>query len=204
MQKNSNRATVKNVPIKETKSLWSEAYEWVDSAVLTVVILLLVFTFLFRQVKIEGDSMNPTLKTEERVIVSDAFYTPEYGDIVVISGEVLSDRPIIKRVIATEGQWLQIKNGNVYVGEESDLLFRVSDEFIDEDVETSSIIGGYEGFDFSNPIQVPDNHVFVLGDNRHDSLDSRAAGIIGFVDCRQILGKALYRVYPFDKIGSIY
>lgn len=204
MQKNSNRDTFKNTTIKETKSFWSEAYEWIDSAVITVMILLLVFTFLFRQVKIEGDSMNPTLETEERVIVSDVFYSPQYGDIVVISAEILNDKPIIKRVIATEGQWLQIKNGHVYVGEESDRLFRVSDEFIEPDVDTWEVIGGYDAFDFSKPIQVPDNHVFVLGDNRQDSLDSRAASIIGFVDCRQILGKALYRVYPFDKIGSIY
>ena len=94
--------------MKETRSFWNEAYEWIDCAVITIIAILLVFTFLFNQVKIEGGSMNPTLMDEERVIVSDVLYTPEYGDIIVISSEVYDDTPIIKRVIATEGQWVDI------------------------------------------------------------------------------------------------
>ena len=188
--------------IKETKSVWAEAYEWIDSAVLTVMVLLLVFTFLFRQVKIDGNSMHPTLQNGERVIISDVFYTPQYGDIVVISSEVYGNVPIIKRVIATEGQWVDIYGGNVYVGDDGSNMFKVSDEFVGdaytEDVVASGLLGYY-----NYPIQVPENHVFVLGDNRNVSLDSRTE-VIGFIDCRQILGKALYRVYPVEKIGSLY
>ncbi len=195
-----------NVPkkskIKETKSFWAEVYEWVDSAVITVMVLLLVFTFLFRQVKIDGDSMHPTLQDGERVIISDMFYTPEYGDIVVISSEVYDNVPIIKRVIATEGQGVEITGGNVYVGEDRLKMYKVSDEFVGdvytEEIIASGLLGSYE-----YPIQVPENHVFVLGDNRNVSLDSRTE-IIGFIDCRQILGKALYRVYPIEKLGSLY
>ncbi len=194
-----NRVTGK---IKETKSFWFEAYEWIDSAIITVMVLLLVFTFLFRQVKIEGDSMNPTLVDGERVIVSDLFYTPEYGDIVVISSEIYDDVPIIKRVIATEGQWVEIYDGNVYVGDDRLKMYKVGDEFVG-DVFTEDVIA--EGFYGSHeyPLQVPENHVFVLGDNRTVSLDSRTQ-VIGLIDCRQILGKAIYRVFPFDNMGSIY
>ncbi len=200
MQDETNRR--QNGKIKETKSIWAEVYEWVDSVVITVMVLLLVFTFLFRQVKIDGDSMYPTLKDGERVIISDVFYTPRYGDIVVISSEVYDNVPIIKRVIATEGQWIEITGGNVYVGEDRLKMYKVSDEFVGdvytEEIISSGLLGSYD-----YPIQVPKNHVFVLGDNRNVSLDSRTE-VIGFIDCRQILGKALYRVYPIDKIGSLY
>ncbi len=200
MQEETNRR--QNSKIKETKSFWAEVYEWIDSAVITVMVLLLVFTFLFRQVKIDGDSMYPTLQDGERVIISDVFYTPKYGDIIVISSEVYDNVPIIKRVIATEGQWVEITGGNVYVGEDRLKMYKVSDEFVGdvytEEIIASGLLGSYD-----YPIQVPKNHVFVLGDNREVSLDSRTE-IIGFIDCRQILGKALYRVYPIEKLGSLY
>ncbi len=191
-----------NIKIKETKSLWAEAYEWIDSAVITVMVLLLVFTFLFRQVKIDGESMNPTLLNGERVVVSDVFYTPEYGDIVVISSEVYDNVPIIKRVIATEGQWIEISEGSVYVGDNRLNMLKVSDEFVGDAYTDAIIAGGHYG-SFEYPLQIPEGYVFVLGDNREVSLDSRTE-VIGLVDCRQILGKAIYRVYPFDKIGNIY
>lgn len=200
MQEKINRR--QNGNIKETKSIWTEAYEWIDSAVITVMILLLVFTFLFRQVKIDGDSMYPTLQDEERVIISDMFYTPKYGDIIVISSEVYDNVPIIKRVIATEGQWVEITGGNVYVGDDRLNMLKVSDEFVGDAYTEEIIASGHYGT-HKYPIQVPKNHVFVLGDNRNVSLDSRTE-VIGFIDCRQILGKALYRVYPIEKFGSLY
>ncbi len=195
--KKSNKAE-----LKETKSFWSEAFEWIDAAVITVMVILLVFTFLFRQVRIDGSSMYPNLQNDERVIVSDVFYTPEYGDIVVISSEVYDGKPIIKRVIATEGQWIDISGGVVSVGDTKDTMKPVGDEFVG-DIYTEAIISaGYYGH-HEYPMQIPENKVFVLGDNRSVSLDSRTTEI-GLIDERQILGKALYRVYPFQKMGSIY
>ena len=188
--------------MKETRSFWNEAYEWIDCAVITIIAILLVFTFLFNQVKIEGGSMNPTLMDEERVIVSDVLYTPEYGDIIVISSEVYDDTPIIKRVIATEGQWVDIFDGVVSVGNTKDTMKPVGSEFVGDIYTESVMSGGIYGF-HKYPIQVPENHVFVLGDNRSVSLDSRTTDV-GFVSEDQILGKALYRIYPFDRFGSIY
>ncbi|MBQ3549454.1 MAG: signal peptidase I [Clostridia bacterium] len=191
-----------NKKLKETRTFWNELYEWVDCAIITIICILLMFTFVFRQVKIDGGSMEPTLRNEERVIVSDMFYTPEYGDIVVISSEVYDNVPIIKRVIATEGQWIDIYDGLVYVGDSKDDMKPVGSEFVG-DIYTEAELGGglYEGQEY--PLQVPENHVFVLGDNRSVSLDSRTT-VVGLIDERHILGKALYRIYPFSEFGSIY
>lgn len=190
--------------MKETRSFWNEVYEWVDCAVVTVIAILLVFTFLFNQVKIDGSSMESTLENGDRVIVSNVFYTPKYGDIIVISSEVYDNTPIIKRVIATEKQYVDIQGGKVYVGDSLDEMKRVGDEFLNPQNlanGTSAVMSS--GTQHKYPLQVPEGCVFVLGDNRGLSLDSRTASV-GFVDEDQILGKALYRIYPFDKFGSIY
>lgn len=204
MEKNMNDKPLKlkNGGLKETKSFWGEVYEWIDSIVITVMVILVVFTFLFRQVKIDGGSMEPTLIDSERIIISDVFYTPEYGDIVVISSEVYDNKPIIKRVIATGGQWVDIHDGSVYVGDSKDNMQKVGSEFVGDIFTNPSVSSVYYGC-HEYPLQVPENKIFVLGDNRSVSLDSRAE-TIGFIDERQILGKALYRVYPLDKFGSVY
>lgn len=206
MEENNNRSSRKadsNDGLKETRSFWNELYEWIDCTVITVMVILLVFTFLFRQVKIDGGSMEPTLQNGERVVVSDMFYTPEYGDIVVISREIYDNVPIIKRIIATEGQWVDIYGGAVYVGDSKDTMKAVGSEFVG-DLYTDAIVGNPDYYGYHEyPLQVPENHVFVLGDNRNVSLDSRTC-VVGLIDQRQILGKALYRVYPFEKIGSVY
>lgn len=189
--------------LKETRSVWAELYGWIDYAVITVVCLLLVFVFLFRQVKIEGTSMVDTLEDDERVVMSDIFYTPKYGDIVVISSEVFDNVPIIKRVIATEGQWINIQGGKVYVGDSLDSMNDVSSDFVGN-VKTEVSVGDISIYgSIEYPAQVPEGKVFVLGDNRTVSVDSRAS-VVGMVDERQILGKALFRVFPFGKFGSIY
>ncbi len=188
--------------LKEAKTVWSEIFEWVDTAVLTLMVLLLLFTFVFRQVRIDGSSMDKTLHDGERIIVSNLFYTPENGDIVVISSEIHDNVPIIKRVIATEGQWVDIKGGKVYVGETADTLKPIDEPYIDGQY-TASVISDNRYGSHQYPLQVPENKVFLLGDNRHVSLDSRTEAI-GLVDVRHILGKAIYRVYPLDKFGSIY
>lgn len=188
--------------LKATKSLWAEIYEWVDCIVITVVCLLLIFTFVFRQVQIDGDSMKGTLLNGERVLVSDVFYTPENGDIVVISSEVYDNVPIIKRVIATEGQWVNIVDGKVFVGDSKETMQLIKEDYIGDNFTAEIIASDYYGH-HDYPLQVPHNKVFLMGDNREVSLDSRTQ-TIGFVDEKQILGKALYRVFPFSKIGSIY
>lgn len=197
---NENKEAVTKEEMKETRSVWAEIYEWIDTAVITVVCILLLFSFVFKQVQVDGTSMCDTLQNNERIIMSNVFYTPKYGDIVVISDEVYGDIPLIKRVIATEGQWVDITDGVVYVGDSKDDMKPKGNEFTKQSTEAvvSTIHGNH-----NYPLQVPEGTVFVLGDNRSVSLDSRTESV-GFVDINQILGKALYRVFPMDKMGSVY
>ncbi|MBR4910304.1 MAG: signal peptidase I [Clostridia bacterium] len=179
-------------------NVFSLLFEGVDVLVTAMVAVIIVFVFVFKVPTIEGDSMNNTLFNGERVVISNLFYEPKYGDIVVISRNYTNDTdngersamPLIKRVIATEGQTVDIKNGKVYVN--------------DDELEESSYTTGptEEKGGMSFPVTVPDNCVFVLGDNRGNSSDSRVPSI-GMIDKRYILGKAFLRVSPSSKFGPI-
>lgn len=187
-----------------TQKMRRTAFEWLETVVVSVLLVVFVFTFIFRVVGITGDSMLNTLHDSERVIISNFFYQPKYGDIVVISRNYTNDpeltsydysSPIIKRVIATEGQTVDIdfEAGIVYVDGVA----------LDEPyTKTTTNVTG----DIPFPVEVPENCIFVLGDNRNESLDSRYSSIgnYGMVDTRYVLGKALIRVFPFDKIGGLY
>ncbi len=185
------------------QSLKRSVFEWMETIVISILIVVFIFTFVFRVVGIDGDSMLDTLVDGERVVISKMFYTPKQGDIVVISRNYRNNiadtsdesSPIIKRVIAVEGQKVDIDfdKGIVYV----------------DDVpltETYTRTMTNQPGDIEFPVIVPEDCVFVLGDNRNESLDSRYSliGDEGMIDTRYILGKALFRVYPFDKIGGIY
>ena len=138
--------------------------------------------------------------------ISNLFYTPKRGDIVVISRNTDnridrdSEEPIIKRVIATEGQLVDIDftTGKVYV--DGQLL---DEPYIkDYAIEQYSTVDSY-GVQF--PLRVEENCVFVMGDNRRESLDSRSPqiGNNGQINTKYILGRAILRVYPFNKIGAL-
>lgn len=180
-------------------SLLVEIFDWVDSVVFSVILMILVFTLVFRIVGIKGESMEDTVLDGEKVIISDVFYTPKQGDIVVISRDyfnslgqpVEGSEPIIKRVIATEGQTVNIdfESGVVYV----------DDQPLDEPY-TKTPTNRQDDVQF--PLTVEDDCVFVLGDNRAISKDSRDSSI-GLVNERYILGKVILRVYPFDRFGSL-
>ena len=177
-------------------------YDLIESIFTAVLVITISTLFLFRVIVVDGGSMLNTLHHQEKLIISNVMYTPEKGDIVVTDTHNSYGKPLIKRVIATEGQWIDLEGGNVYVGEDRLNMYKVSDEFVGDVYTEEVVAGGLLGY-YEYPIQVPQNHVFVLGDNRNVSLDSRTE-IVGLIDCRQILGKALYRVYPIEKIGSLY
>ena len=186
------------------KSTLKEIYEWVDSAVLSVVVIILLFTFVFRIVGIRGESMENTLFNGNRVVISNLFYTPKNGDIVVISRNYLNvkgdtsrdDSPIIKRVIATEGQTLTIDSatGSVYVDG-----VKLNEDYIKDGAVTT----WEDGTTDAKSVTVPEDCIFVMGDNRTDSMDSRFQSI-GMVDTRYVLGKAFLRIYPFNDFGGLY
>lgn len=169
-----------------------------------LIAIFLLFLLLFRVIVVSGDSMYATLwDGDYLLLLSNTFYhEPKYGDVVVISKESFDDgKPIIKRVIATEGQTVDIDfdQGIVYVDGQA----------LQEDY-THNLTTREEGTQF--PLVVADDCIFVLGDNRGVSLDSRSQEI-GQIDRREVLGKAIFLMLPgtnhneqprdFDRVGVI-
>lgn len=190
MEKVSNNPPM--VPAKGLKTL----YEWLEEIVIALTLVILVFTFLFRVVTVTGESMLPNFVEGQKLIVTNLGHSVEQGTVVVITN-VLNE-PIIKRVIATEGQTVDIdyETGTVYVdGEAVD-----ETQFGLENGITTRPYSTLEAMVF--PQTVPEGCVFVLGDNRSVSKDSRYTEV-GMVDTRHILGEAVFTLYPFDRFGVI-
>lgn len=186
---NENRETQNTERKKEDQG---GDFDWIQTIVTALVACILVFVFVGRTVGVIGPSMQQTLVEGDRLVISNLFYTPKYGDIVVLRKDTFKNEPIIKRVIATEGQTVDIDfdAGVVYVDGAA----------LDEPYVNAPT---YEREDFEGPVTVPEGCVFVMGDNRNRSTDSRYAAI-GCVDVRYILGKAMFRITPLSKFGSIY
>lgn len=178
-----------------------EIFEWLEIVVVAVAVVIILFTLIFKVVTISGDSMLNTLHNGEKILISNLFYEPKRGDIVVISRNADNSTEytnketcIIKRVIATEGQVVDI---NFIEGTVSVDGVTLSENY----TYTPTNLRG----DVQFPVIVPEGHVFVLGDNRNDSSDSRysSLGNHGMVDVRNILGKAMLRILPFDRFGVL-
>lgn len=188
--------------IPEEKTFTGEIIEWLEVLTFAIIVVITVFTFVFRIATIDGDSMKNTLIHGEKIIISNLDYKVKQGDIVVISRNIENtadsqsshNTPIIKRVIATGGQTVNIDftNSKVYVdGKELNEPYISSPTHNKADVEF--------------PLYVPDGYIFVMGDNRAKSLDSRYSviGDGGLVDERYILGHAIYRIFPFERLGRL-
>ncbi len=191
-EKNIKKAETENT--KQKGSLLRDFVEIVDAVVVAVVAAILILSLVFRTGYVDGPSMTSTMLDGDRYIVSGLFYTPEVGDIVVFQPEAnRNDYSLwVKRVIATEGQTVNINgDGKVYV---DGVL--IEEPYLDGHQITFP--KSYSKITF--PLTVQPGEVFVMGDNRLDSKDSRD---IGCVDIRKILGKVLFRFYPVDKIGTI-
>ena len=169
-----------------------EIFDFAELLLIVLAVLLLATTFLFRQTVVIGGSMNPTLREGERLLISDFFYTPKAGDIIVFqadsklasrASEIQENEAIVKRVIATEGQTVRISGGIVYVDGMP----------LSEDYTAS-------GTSNMKEITVSEGHIFVLGDNRSNSVDSRR---FGEVDERTVLGKVLLRLLPLSSFGGV-
>lgn len=187
---------------QQKTTLTSQLFEWLGVFVAAIISVVVIFTLIFRVVTIEGSSMENTLFTENRVIITNLGYTPKHGDIVVISRNAYnspeyntsSAEPIIKRVIAVAGQTVDIDfdSGIVYV-----------DGVALEENYTKTPTNRQSDVVF--PVCVPEGHIFVLGDNRNNSMDSRFSciGNNGMVDTRYVLGHAIWRVFPLNQLGRL-
>lgn len=177
---------------KTEKSRSREMYEWVQALVCSVLAVVVVFTFAVRLIGVDGHSMLPTLQDGDRLLVLNSMLCGGYepGDIVVLRKESFLPTPIVKRVIATEGQVVDIDFGSgvVYVDGR-----RLHEDYINEPTFTP------EGMEF--PLTVPEGSVFVMGDNRNNSTDSRSDRL-GTIDRRYIIGRAVFLAVPGPDAGT--
>lgn len=175
---------------KKSKSkIVGEIYEWVGMFSFVIVIFVLLFSFAFREIGVDGDSMKNTLNNGDRIIIQSLCYKPHKDDIVVIYESRLN-KTIVKRVIAVGGQTVNID----YAAHRVFVDGAIQDEpFIKEPTAFMGILP------IALPAKVPKNCVFVMGDNRNLSIDSRSM-VIGMVNTRYILGKAVIRYFPAHNI----
>lgn len=176
------------------------SFDWVESLIIAIVVVGVVFTFIFRIVTVSGTSMFPNLQDGDRIVVSSWFYTPEQGDVVVLKKTQGLNEPIVKRVIATEGQtvYIDYPNGDVYVDGE-----RLNETEYLGDMKTYMPHTADTLIDMpAGGLTVPEGYIFVLGDNREVSLDSRYEKV-GMVDVRYVLGKAQLTLFPFNRFGAV-
>lgn len=166
-------------------------YDILRSVFVSASILILIITFIFTMVIVDGRSMQHTLESGDKIIVTKMNYQPKDGDVVVVGkSEEGYSKPIVKRVIATAGQTLEIDFENQQV--------IVDGKVLDEPYVSSETIEGTAEI----PSVIPEGYVFVMGDNRYISMDSRYKDI-GLVRVEDIVGKATFVVFPFDRFGFI-
>lgn len=199
--KRGNISTAKSKNTHKEVNMMKEIRDWVIAIVVAIAVALLIRNFVFTLVKVQGESMQPTLQENDRLYVNRLFYTPKKGDVVIFKPSSDPKRPYVKRVIATEGDtvYIDFETGDIYV----------NDQVIDEPYIKAKTTrsGSYiaeqiasGNYSKDNPIVIEKGKIFVMGDNRNNSRDSRE---IGQVPKSELIGGAVFRFWPLNKFGSV-
>ena len=171
--------------------------DWIETIVMAFAVVTVVFTFIVRVVTVDGASMEPNYYDGDRVLVTSLAGEAQRGDVVIIVHTL--DETLIKRVVATEGQVVDFDND-------------LGELIVDGQVVSGEVYGTGNGITFAPenagdtmyfPQTVPEGCVFVLGDHRDDSTDSRKLSV-GMVDKRNILGRVVFNLYPMSKAGPVW
>jgi signal peptidase I len=199
---------MEDISSNSKSGLFRDFMDLLESVLFTVFITTLVFTFICRLSEVEGDSMLDTLVDKDRLVISNLFYTPKYKDIVIVNSNYATlfdadselkqsdglNKVLVKRVIALPGQEVDFdfNRGKVLVdGVELDETYAREPSW--KNPYTNA---------FTYPITVPEGYVFVMGDNRNNSRDSRNESV-GLISNGQILGRALFRIAPLNRFGLL-
>ena len=189
-------------PKKEEKPLSGaqEAYEWLQILIVALVTIILVFTFVGRIIGVDGSSMYPTLHHGDMLLLQSVGYEPKQGDVVVLTKAFRDvDGPIVKRVIATGGQTVDIDYGTSTVYVDGVAL---DEPYIREPMGVPYTPSAYDSTGVQTHWEVPEGSIFVMGDNRNKSTDSRDARL-GAIDEDYVLGKVVCGLWPPSKIGPL-
>ena len=177
---------------KKKLDLKKEIKDWVVSILIAVVVALVIRTYIFTLVRVDGQSMEPTLSHGDVLYTNRFMYEPENGDIVIFRPTHSPETPYVKRVIAVAGQ-------TVTVNAEAHTVV-VDGRILPEDYIKEPLISAGT---MKYPVTVPEGYIFVLGDNRNNSRDSRDE-TVGLVPVESIIGKALFRILPVSELGGLY
>lgn len=170
-------------------------FDFAEMFVFVLVAVMILTSFVFKHSVVDGDSMLNTLHNGEHLIITDVFYTPKQGDIIVFEDYSTSLRkPVVKRVIGLPGDTVEVR-----LNEKREYIVYVNGEYLEEDYALNIVERDAPGV---GTWTVEEDEIFVMGDNRYNSTDSRSP-LVGPVKIDSILGKVILRFYPFDKFGKV-
>lgn len=204
---NTNNEEIEEVP-QGMNPILKEALSWVMCIAIAFAIAMVIRTWIFTVVRVDGPSMNPTLQHNQRLFTRIIGYTPQRGDIIIFHPKSNPDIAYVKRIIALEGDriWIDEMTGEVHLKKNGSDSWEVLEEDYILDTTLSAGIAQKFADGEGEGLLIEKDHVFVMGDNRNNSSDSRVdygSRAVGQVHVDSIIGKANFRWWPISEMGVL-